>query len=120
MRERLLKVKILPLISENSKNSQTVKVLKGNHLTENSRNSGKQNFQGEILENLGLSDKVVPFSRKFNIIAKNVPFPAYVEFQNFLLRWGGGGGLLLPVECYSSKARVYKTFVSNLFETWLL
>ena len=120
MRERLLKVKILPLISENSKNSQTVKVLKGNHLTENSRNSGKQNFQGEILENLGLSDKVVPFSRKFNIIAKNVPFPAYVEFQNFLLRWGGGGGFLIPVECYSSKARVYKNFVSNLFETWLL
>lgn len=50
MRERLLKVKILPLISEYAKNSQIVKVLKANHLTENSRNSDKQNFQGEIWE----------------------------------------------------------------------
>ena len=46
MRERLLKVKILPLISEYAKNSQIVKVLKANHVTENSRNSDKQNFQG--------------------------------------------------------------------------
>ena len=62
-----------------------VKVLKANHLTENSRHSGKQNFQSEILENLGLSDKVVSFLRKSNIIGKNVPFPAYMEFQKFLL-----------------------------------
>lgn len=62
MRESLLIVTILPLISEDAKNSQIVKVLKANHLTENSRNSDKQNFQGEILENLGISDhKVVPF-----------------------------------------------------------
>ena len=59
MRERLLKVKILPLIFEYAKNSQIVKVLKANHLTVNSRNSDKQNFQGEIWENLGLADKVV-------------------------------------------------------------
>lgn len=59
MRERLLKVKILPLISEYTKNSQIVKVLKANHLTEHSRNSDKQNFQDEIWENLGLADKVV-------------------------------------------------------------
>ena len=59
MRERLLKVKILPLISEYAKNSQIVKVLKANHLTVNSRNSDKQNFQGEIWENLGLADKDV-------------------------------------------------------------
>ena len=51
MRECLLKVKILPLISEDAKNYQIVKVLKANHLTENSRNSGKKN--------LGLSDEVV-------------------------------------------------------------
>ena len=48
MRERLLKVTILPLISEDAKNSQIVKGLKASHLTENSRNSGKQNFNGEI------------------------------------------------------------------------
>lgn len=53
-RERLLKVIILPLISEVAKESQTVKVLKSNHSTENSRNSGKQNFQGEILGKFGI------------------------------------------------------------------
>ena len=52
-----------------------VKVLKANHLTENSRHSGKQNFRSEILENLGLSDKVVSFLRKSNIIGKKCSIP---------------------------------------------
>jgi len=87
MRERLLKVKILPLISEDAKNSQIVKVLKANHLTENSRNSGKQNFQGEILENLGLSDKVVCQLRKFNIIGKKCSIPCVRGISEFSVEW---------------------------------
>lgn len=114
MRESLLIVTILPLISEDAKNSQIVKVLKANHLTENSRNSDKQNFQGEILENLGISDhKVVPFLRKFNIIGKKCSIPCVRGISEFSVE----GDSYYQLLATALKLEFTKIFMSNVFET---